>query len=145
MTHSVINYKLGRMTRFELANDGATIRCVRPLHHMRHISVQYILYLKLWICKVIYRVMYHPAQLCNVIWRKGKFLLEDNKINKPTKIVFIIYIIFIIGLTLFRAATGDTYKLQVILIEMGSVLLIMVSTIVVCIIILIRDKISKHR
>ena len=71
--------------------------------------------------------------------------MEDNKINKPTKIVFIIYIIFIIGLTLFRAATGDTYKLQVILIEMGSVLLIMVSTIVVCIIILIRDKISKHR
>ena len=41
------------MTRFELANDGATIRCVRPLHHMRHIGVQYILYLKKIICKVI--------------------------------------------------------------------------------------------
>ena len=77
--------------------------------------------------------------------RKGKFLLEDNKINKPTKIVFIIYIILIIGLALFRAATGDTYKLQILLIEMCSVLLIMVSTIIACIIILIRDKISKHR
>ena len=28
--------KMGRLTRFERANAGATIRSVRPLHHNRH-------------------------------------------------------------------------------------------------------------
>ena len=29
---------MGRLMRFELTNAGATIRCVRPLHHSRHIA-----------------------------------------------------------------------------------------------------------
>ena len=30
---------MGRLTRFERANAGATIRSVRPLHHNRHITL----------------------------------------------------------------------------------------------------------
>ena len=31
---------MGRLTRFERANAGATIRSVRPLHHNRHMLYQ---------------------------------------------------------------------------------------------------------
>lgn len=30
---------VGRLTRFERASDGATIRCVNQLHHNRHVCL----------------------------------------------------------------------------------------------------------
>ena len=30
---------VGRLTRFERARDGATIRCVNQLHHNRHVCL----------------------------------------------------------------------------------------------------------